>query len=163
MARGVLALGGVAMVPGDGEASAAGDSAAEGEAVEDGAAERDATTTAPASPNTFACSRCTAVFRRKSDLTRHANTHQPPTYTCPYHHNDPRCHSSGSFSRLDNLKRHLRLKHYVADKPIPPAPPTTAGWCIQCQKMFTLPQQFFLHVDVCAELAPASQWKHALT
>lgn len=35
---------------------------------------------------------CTWAFARHSDLTRHAKSHAPPQYQCPYWKNDPTCH-----------------------------------------------------------------------
>ena len=67
----------------------------------------------------YACTfpKCEWSFARQSDLTRHAKSHAAPQYHCPYWKNDPTCHKNyGAFNRLDVLKRHLRLVHYVKDK-----------------------------------------------
>ncbi|EGW34421.1 uncharacterized protein SPAPADRAFT_49463 [Spathaspora passalidarum NRRL Y-27907] len=136
---------------------------------------------APATrPHTCTFEGCTWSFERKSDLKRHLKSHAPPIYQCPYYRNDPTCHrNGGAFNRLDVLKRHLRLVHYVKDKHqmVPPAPgpmvgstggamvlPTKKedpGWCRACQKMFPNSKIFIDHCWDCAQHITPAEWKKA--
>ena len=104
---------------------------------------------------------CTWAFARHSDLTRHAKSHAPPQYQCPYWKNDPTCHKKdGSFNRLDVLKRHLRLIHYVKDKqPIGELNPgDDPGWCRSCQRMFENSKLFLEHCNNCAKNTTPTEW-----
>lgn len=102
---------------------------------------------------------CTWAFARQSDLHRHAKSHNKPMFHCPYWRSDPTCHrKGGSFSRLDILKRHLRLMHYVKDKQndIQGVDP---GWCRACQKMFTSSKDFIDHCVECANAITPAEWR----
>lgn len=104
---------------------------------------------------------CTWAFARHSDLTRHSKSHAPPQYQCPYWKNDPTCHrKDGSFNRLDVLKRHLRLIHYVKDKqPFGEVyPGDDPGWCRSCQRMFTNSKTFLDHCNNCAQNTTPTEW-----
>ncbi|RCK59093.1 Transcriptional factor SWI5 [Candida viswanathii] len=104
---------------------------------------------------------CTWAFARHSDLTRHTKSHAPPQYVCPYWRNDPTCHKKdGSFNRLDVLKRHLRLIHYVKDKqPMGQlSPGDDPGWCRSCQRMFPNSKAFVEHCLDCAKNTTPTEW-----
>ncbi|KAL6454680.1 Klf15 Krueppel-like factor 15 [Candida maltosa Xu316] len=104
---------------------------------------------------------CTWAFARHSDLNRHSKSHAPPQYQCPYWKNDPTCHrKEGSFNRLDVLKRHLRLIHYVKDKqPIGDVNPgDDPGWCRSCQCMFPNSKAFVEHCQECAQNTSPTEW-----
>ena len=104
---------------------------------------------------------CTWAFARHSDLTRHSKSHAEPQYKCPYWKNDPTCHKkNGAFNRLDVLKRHLRLIHYVKDKqPIAALNPgEDPGWCRSCQRMFPNSKAFVEHCHDCAQNTVPTEW-----
>lgn len=117
----------------------------------------------PSSPDSakpFTCmfEGCAWAFARQSDLRRHAKSHKKPTFHCPYWVRDTTCHrNGGSFSRMDVLKRHLRLVHYVKDTDNT-IPGTDPGWCRSCQKMFRSSKSFIEHCDECATLRPTPKW-----
>lgn len=99
------------------------------------------------SPRPFACTYpgCQWAFARVSDQRRHLKSHQKPTFHCPFWQIDPTCHrNGGSFNRLDVLKRHLKLVHYVQFKQ------SDSGWCRTCEKMFNSPKHFVEHCEACA-------------
>jgi hypothetical protein len=97
---------------------------------------------------------CHWSFARLSDQRRHLRSHQKPTFHCPYWNSDPTCHrNGGAFNRLDVLKRHLRLVHFVQFKQ------SDSGWCRVCQKMFPTPKHFVEHCDKCAQAARPTEWK----
>lgn len=97
---------------------------------------------------------CHWSFARLSDQRRHLRSHQKPTFHCPYWHSDPTCHrNGGAFNRLDVLKRHLRLVHFVQFKQ------SESGWCRVCQKMFPTPKHFVDHCEKCAQNARPAEWK----
>lgn len=109
---------------------------------------------------------CQWSFARQSDLRRHAKLHSAPMFHCPYWRNDPTCHrNGGAFNRLDVLKRHLRLVHYVQDKHQGGAGSRStsgkddAGWCRACQRMFPLSKAFVDHCMACAQLILPAEWK----
>lgn len=110
---------------------------------------------------------CQWSFARQSDLRRHAKSHAAPMFHCPYWRNDPTCHrNGGAFNRLDVLKRHLRLVHYVQDKhqsgttsSRTNAGKDDAGWCRACQRMFPLSKAFVDHCMACAQLISPAEWK----
>lgn len=102
---------------------------------------------------------CTWAFARPSDLRRHLKSHNAPDFHCPYWKNDPTCHrNGGSFTRMDVLKRHLRLVHYIKDKEkaFGGADP---GWCRACQKLFPSSKTFISHCDECASQVAPAEWK----
>lgn len=97
---------------------------------------------------------CKWAFARQSDLRRHAKSHTEPMFHCPYWRNDQSCHrNGGAFNRLDVLKRHLRLVHYVKDKQqfIPEGSKDDPGWCRVCQRMFQNSRKFVGHCLDCAQ------------
>jgi hypothetical protein len=97
---------------------------------------------------------CHWAFARLSDQRRHLRSHQKPTFHCPYWHSDPTCHrNGGAFNRLDVLKRHLRLVHFVQFKQ------SESGWCRVCQKMFPTAKHFVDHCEKCAQSARPAEWK----
>ncbi|CUM66534.1 uncharacterized protein PRCAT00004202001 [Priceomyces carsonii] len=104
---------------------------------------------------------CEWAFARQSDLRRHAKSHAEPMFHCPYWRNDPTCHrNGGAFNRLDVLKRHLRLVHYIQDKQqIIPGSKEDPGWCRACQRMFSNSKQFIDHCTECALLLSPAEWK----
>ncbi|KAM9909408.1 hypothetical protein OXX69_005453 [Metschnikowia pulcherrima] len=108
--------------------------------------------------------RCTSLgcrwsFARQSDLRRHTKSHIAPAFHCPYWKNDPTCHrNGGSFSRLDVLKRHLRLVHYIKDKENTYAG-SDPGWCRSCQKLFSSSKDFIDHCEDCSSQAAPAEWK----
>ncbi|OBA24502.1 hypothetical protein METBIDRAFT_134544 [Metschnikowia bicuspidata var. bicuspidata NRRL YB-4993] len=102
---------------------------------------------------------CNWSFARKSDLRRHAKSHIAPGFHCPYWKNDPTCHrNGGSFSRLDVLKRHLRLVHYIKDKDKAHSA-ADPGWCRACQKLFLTSKSFISHCEDCASQVAPAEWK----
>lgn len=104
----------------------------------------------------FACSfpGCMWAFTRNSDLRRHIKSHLEPEFRCPYWRKDQSCHrNGGKFNRLDVLKRHLRLVHYVQDKErVIPDSKEDPGWCRTCQRSFSHSKAFIQHCQSCAEL-----------
>uniref|UniRef100_A0A060THE0 ARAD1D37950p n=1 Tax=Blastobotrys adeninivorans TaxID=409370 RepID=A0A060THE0_BLAAD len=97
---------------------------------------------------------CHWAFARLSDQRRHFRSHQKPTFHCPYWASDPTCHrNGGAFNRLDVLKRHLKLVHFVQFKQ------SDSGWCRVCQKMFPSPKHFVDHCERCAQAARPTEWK----
>ncbi|ODV70282.1 hypothetical protein HYPBUDRAFT_180119 [Hyphopichia burtonii NRRL Y-1933] len=101
---------------------------------------------------------CTWSFTRLSDLTRHKKSHTKPNYTCPFYKNDPTCHKNGgAFARLDVLKRHLKLVHYVKDK-LQMIEGDDPGWCRICQKMFPSLKAFINHTEACANTSKPTEW-----
>ncbi|CCE84066.1 Piso0_004669 [Millerozyma farinosa CBS 7064] len=104
----------------------------------------------------FACSfpGCKWAFTRNSDLRRHTKSHLKPEFRCPYWRKDQSCHrNGGAFNRLDVLKRHLRLVHYVQDKEhVIPDSKEDPGWCRTCQRSFSHSKAFIQHCQSCAEL-----------
>ncbi|KAA8906869.1 hypothetical protein TRICI_005053 [Trichomonascus ciferrii] len=97
---------------------------------------------------------CPWSFARLSDKRRHMRSHEKPMFHCPYWHSDPTCHrNGGAFNRLDVLKRHLRLVHFVQFKQ------SDSGWCRVCQKMFPSPKHFVDHCEKCAQDAQPTEWK----
>lgn len=102
---------------------------------------------------------CNWSFARQSDLRRHTKSHKEPMFYCPYWRTDPTCHrNGGSFSRLDVLKRHLRLVHYVKDKQ-QIFPGSDPGWCRACQKMFQSSKHFIEHCFDCANQISPAEWR----
>lgn len=103
---------------------------------------------------------CKWAFARLSDLRRHEKSHAAPIYSCPYYKNDPSCHKNGgAFNRLDVLKRHLKLVHYVRDKH-QNFMDSDSGWCRSCQRMFPSSKTFIVHCLECAQSSSAStEWK----
>lgn len=104
---------------------------------------------------------CDWAFARQSDLRRHAKSHSEPSYHCPYWRNDPTCHrNGGAFNRLDVLKRHLKLVHYVQDKhQIVDGSKEDPGWCRACQRMFPNSKIFIDHCLECAQQLTPAEWK----
>lgn len=117
----------------------------------------------PKSSRPYACSfeNCTWAFIRQSDLSRHMKSHQPPTFLCPYWRNDPTCHrNGGAFARLDVLKRHLKLVHFVKDKQVVSEnSKDDPGWCRSCQRMFPNSKSFIDHCIDCASQFMPTEWK----
>lgn len=102
---------------------------------------------------------CTWAFARPSDLRRHTKLHQKPKLECPYYKLDPTCHKNGgAFFRLDVLKRHLRLCHFVSD-PDKALPGPDPGWCRVCQRNFRSCREFIDHCVDCAETRPPAVWR----
>lgn len=100
---------------------------------------------------------CKWSFARQSDLRRHSKSHVAPLYHCPYWSNDQTCHrNGGAFSRLDVLKRHLRLVHFIKDKQVDSK--EDSGWCRACQRMFPNSKVFIEHCSECAQLMGPSKW-----
>lgn len=121
-------------------------------------------TPGPTADRPFPCThrKCNWSFARLSDLKRHVKSHEPPQFQCPYWRNDPTCHrNGGAFNRLDVLKRHLRLVHYVQDRDqIPRKIKIEAGWCRSCQNPFTTIRDFLSHVDACSSKLNPTEWRH---
>lgn len=112
-------------------------------------------------PKPYVCTfeGCSWSFARQSDLRRHTKSHKEPGFHCPYWRTDPTCHrNGGSFSRLDVLKRHLRLVHYVKDKQ-QIFPGSDPGWCRACQKMFQSSKHFIDHCVDCANQISPAEWR----
>lgn len=113
----------------------------------------------------FACKQegCDWAFARHSDLRRHARSHYEPMFRCPFWKNDPSCHrNGGAFNRLDVLKRHLRLVHFVQDKhPDNRNPKSNEGWCRACQKLFPDTRSFVDHCFTCEKIYPTLNLKMA--
>lgn len=102
---------------------------------------------------------CKWAFSRISDLRRHEKSHAAPIYNCPYYRNDPTCHrNGGAFNRLDVLKRHLKLVHYVRDKH-QNFIKSDSGWCRSCQRMFPSSKTFIVHCLECAQSSAPTEWK----
>ncbi|KAI0461168.1 hypothetical protein LJB42_001184 [Komagataella kurtzmanii] len=102
---------------------------------------------------------CLWAFARLSDLKRHKKSHECPEFQCPYWKNDPTCHrNGGAFNRLDVLKRHLRLIHYVVDKE-KKGESGDPGWCRVCRTVFPTSKQFLEHADKCAQNITVAEWK----
>lgn len=117
---------------------------------------RDANVAVVSADRPYPCSveGCRWAFARLSDQRRHLRSHQKPTFHCPYWNSDPTCHrNGGAFNRLDVLKRHLRLVHFVQFKQ------SESGWCRVCQKMFPTPKHFVEHCEKCAQAARPTEWK----
>lgn len=98
--------------------------------------------------------KCAWAFVRESDYRRHIKCHEAPSYQCPYWKIDPSCHrKGGAFTRLDVLKRHLKIIHYVRatkdDKKLNGK--EDPGWCIACQTTFNNSKQFLQHTNDCSE------------
>lgn len=96
---------------------------------------------------------CLWAFQRLLDLTRHIRSHEKPKFHCPYWKSDPSCHRNGGlFNRLDVLKRHLKLVHYVHDRFTlsDEFPGEETGWCRSCQRMFQNTKVFIDHCEECA-------------
>lgn len=108
---------------------------------------------------------CKWAFVRESDLRRHLKSHEAPSFHCPYWRHETNCHrNGGAFSRLDVLKRHLRLIHYIQDKQQSKSlaksnPPgkDDPGWCKACQKVFANSKAFLEHVNDCSEQVAVSE------
>lgn len=110
-----------------------------------------------AKPYTCSFNGCKWSFARQSDLRRHSKSHSEPTYNCPYYKNDNTCHrNGGAFNRLDVLKRHLKLVHFVKDKQ---SQNEDFGWCRSCQRMFPNIKSFLNHCNNCAETCLPVEWK----
>ena len=112
----------------------------------------------------FACTftGCSWSFARMSDLRRHTKSHSEPLFHCPYWRNDPTCHrNGGAFNRLDVLKRHLRLVHYVKDKKqfTQDSSRDDPGWCRACQLMFPNSRIFVEHCLECSQQLVPTEWK----
>lgn len=59
------------------------------------------------------CKICGRGFSRPNDLLRHQKAHQGDSpFACPFYSADPRCHSTGGFSRCDTYKNHLKSMHF---------------------------------------------------
>lgn len=119
--------------------------------------------TVPKSNRPYACThdKCDWAFIRQSDLSRHMKSHQAPTFLCPYWRNDPTCHrNGGAFARLDVLKRHLKLVHFVKDKQtLMNHSKEDPGWCRSCQRMFPNSKSFIDHCIDCASQFMPTEWK----
>ena len=111
----------------------------------------------------FACKYegCDWAFARHSDLRRHARSHSEPMFHCPFWENDHSCHrNGGAFNRLDVLKRHLRLVHFVQDKhPEARNQKPNEGWCRACQKLFPDSRSFVDHCFNCEKVSPTLNMK----
>lgn len=103
---------------------------------------------------------CEWSFARQSDLRRHSKSHAAPQYYCPYWRKDQTCHKNGgAFNRLDVLKRHLRLVHYIPDFHAGSVKSKNdSGWCKACQKMFANSKMFIEHCALCASSVAATKW-----
>ncbi|TID31376.1 hypothetical protein CANINC_000005 [Pichia inconspicua] len=127
----------------------------------------------PSNPKRFRCAHCTWSFTRQSDLRRHLKSHNKPQYHCPFfnfkyytcsHRTD------GSFNRLDVLKRHLKLVHFIPDKAKKGEKSETieksqkrkfdSGMCLSCSIHFDDIKTFILHVPECAEKTPMKLWRY---
>ncbi|ODV82182.1 uncharacterized protein CANTADRAFT_4209 [Suhomyces tanzawaensis NRRL Y-17324] len=107
---------------------------------------------------------CKWSFTRQSDMRRHLKSHSEPMFRCPYWNYDPTCHrNGGAFNRLDVLKRHLRLVHYVKDKQqlVAGDSKEDPGWCRSCQRMFPNSRIFIDHCVACSQLLAPTDWKSA--
>ncbi|CDK28128.1 unnamed protein product [Kuraishia capsulata CBS 1993] len=104
---------------------------------------------------------CPWSFSRLSDLRRHMKSHDTPQFHCPFWDNDNSCHrSDGSFNRLDVLKRHLRLVHFVPEGGIKSAKQNGKGWCKGCHEKFATNKEFINHCLECGKTANnATDWK----
>lgn len=108
---------------------------------------------------------CEWSFARQSDLRRHSKSHGAPQYYCPYWRKDQTCHKNGgAFNRLDVLKRHLRLVHYIPDFNAGSVKSKNdSGWCKACQKMFANSKMFIEHCAICASNVVATKWSEVRT
>ncbi|KAG7886974.1 hypothetical protein KL936_004825 [Ogataea polymorpha] len=85
-------------------------------------------TTSESDQDSYTCDICHVSLKLKSYLTRHMKKHRDMLpYKCPYHSaNKDRdfktswaeycgtiCHPTGSFSRRDTLKMHLKARHFI--------------------------------------------------
>ncbi|GME86883.1 unnamed protein product [[Candida] boidinii] len=111
----------------------------------------------------FCCSYCKWSFARQSDLRRHMKSHLEPEYNCPFWRSDiETCphRKRGSFSRLDVMKRHLKLCHYDQRKDVNGELKTNyverdeSGQCLTCSKYFPSLRKFIDHCESCAENTP---------
>lgn len=106
----------------------------------------------------FVCTHpgCLWSFARHSDLRRHSKSHADPKHHCPFYQRNPTCHrNGGAFSRLDVLKRHLKLVHFVQEKRA--YEELDLGWCRHCQKVFSLVKVFVAHCKECAQTMDETQ------
>lgn len=123
--------------------------------------EKPKPSTEVAKPHVCSQEGCSWAFARQSDLRRHAKSHKKPTFHCPYWKADPTCHrNGGSFNRLDVLKRHLRLVHFIRDKQHSYGK-SDPGWCRSCQKLFASSKVFIDHCVECASRVATAEWKSA--
>ncbi|ODV93764.1 hypothetical protein PACTADRAFT_51520 [Pachysolen tannophilus NRRL Y-2460] len=104
---------------------------------------------------------CLWAFARQSDLKRHIKSHMPPAFHCPFWKSDPTCHrNGGAFNRLDVLKRHLKLVHFVQDKDdFSTSSRIEKGWCRSCQRQFSSVREFVDHCETCAANLHPTEWK----
>ncbi|MCJ1331123.1 hypothetical protein MMC10_007810 [Thelotrema lepadinum] len=68
----------------------------------------------PQYPTRTACPTCGKTFSRKSDMSRHARSHDKQSsalYKCPF----PSCRDSLGYTRNDELLDHLRARHGCKD------------------------------------------------
>lgn len=117
-------------------------------------------------PKEFKCTHCQWIFNRHSDLTRHLKSHNAPEYHCPFWHPEfETCphKNKGSFSRLDILKRHLKLVHFHLfknsndqDQKIKRR---NGGECLSCGRIFSSMKDFIDHVGECALTTPMKRWR----
>ncbi|KAK6460583.1 hypothetical protein DFJ63DRAFT_315249 [Scheffersomyces coipomensis] len=122
---------------------------------------KKSSTTSTSNSRPYACEfeGCTWSFSRRSDLRRHSKSHSEPMFHCPYYELDQTCHrNGGSFNRLDVLKRHLKLVHYIKDVrkddnqlPFSNNIKEDPGWCKGCQRMFPNSKAFIEHCIGCSK------------
>lgn len=115
----------------------------------------------------FKCPHCKWVFNRHSDLTRHLKSHNEPEYHCPFWHPEyETCphKNKGSFSRLDILKRHLKLVHFHVFKNSNEQDSRlkrrNGGECLSCGGVFLTMKDFIDHVGDCALNNPMEKWRY---